>query len=148
MLAGHAEWDEVANDYSSLTIVPVGNCDRSSLDLIGSPRMIEVLKFASEHYDLVFLDSPPILPVSDAAVISSIADKTILLIEWNKTDRDLVFQAIDNVHLNKGTITGVVLNKVNLATIKSYGHNYSKFFTAAEKYYEYDGGKPFKQGRS
>ena len=148
LLAGHAEWDEVANDYSSLTIVPVGNCDRSSLDLIGSPRMIEVLKFASEHYDLVFLDSPPILPVSDAAVISSIADKTILLIEWNKTDRDLVFQAIDSVHLNKGTVTGVVLNKVNLATIKSYGHNYSKYFTAAEKYYEYDGGKPFQQGRS
>ena len=148
LLAGHAKWDEVANDYSSLTIVPVGNCDRSSLDLIGSPRMIEVLKFASEHYDLVFLDSPPILPVSDAAVISSIADKTILLIEWNKTDRDLVFQAIDSVHLNKGTVTGVVLNKVNLATIKSYGHNYSKFFTAAEKYYEYDGGKPFQQGRS
>ncbi|MGH8614864.1 MAG: GumC family protein, partial [Gammaproteobacteria bacterium] len=99
LLAGRAEWDEVANDYSSLTIVPVGNRALGSLDLIGSPRMIEVLKFASEHYDLVFLDSPPILPVSDGTVISSIADKTILLIEWNKTDRDLVFQAIDSVHL-------------------------------------------------
>jgi capsular exopolysaccharide synthesis family protein len=148
LLAGRAKWDEIANDYSSLTIVPVGNCDRSSLDLIGSPRMIEVLKFASEHYDLVFLDSPPILPVSDAAVISSIADKTILLIEWNKTDRDLVFQAIDSVHLNKGTVTGVVLNKVNLATIRSYGYNYSKYFIDAEKYYEHDGGQSSRQGRS
>ncbi len=137
LLAGHAKWDEVANDYSSLTIVPVGNGAQRSLDLIGSPRMIEVLKFASQHYDLVFLDSPPILPVSDAAVISGIADKTILLIEWNKTDRDLVFQAIDSVHLNKGAVTGVVLNKVNLATIKSFGYNYSKFFTATEKYYEH-----------
>ena len=140
LLSGRAEWDEIANIYSnsSLTVVPVGNCDQSSLDLIGSPRMIEVLKFTSEHYDLVFLDSPPILPVSDAAVISSIAEKTILLVEWNKTDRDLVCQAIDSVHLNKGTVTGVVLNKVNLAAIRSYGYNYSKYYTDVEKYYGRD----------
>ncbi|MGA7384608.1 MAG: GNVR domain-containing protein, partial [Methylocella sp.] len=69
LLSGHAGWREIANDYSSLTIVPAGNGAQGSLDLIGSPRMIEVLNFASEHYDLVFLDSPPILPVSDAAVI-------------------------------------------------------------------------------
>jgi polysaccharide biosynthesis transport protein len=148
LLAGRAEWGDIANDYSSLTIVPVGNGVQSSLDLIGSPRMIEVLKFASAHYDLVFLDSPPILPVSDAAVISGIADKTILLIEWNKTDRDLVFQAIDTIQFNKGTVSGVVLNKVNLATIRSYGYNYSKFFTDIEKYYEHDDGQSFQQGRS
>jgi polysaccharide biosynthesis transport protein len=148
LLAGRAEWEEIANDYSSLTIVPVGNGAQSSLDLIGSSRMIEVLKFASEHYDLVFLDSPPILPVSDAAVISSIADKTILLIEWNKTDRDLVFQAIDSVHLNKGTVTGVVLNKVNLAAIRSYGYNYSKYFTDIDKYYQSSDGQSSQQGRS
>jgi succinoglycan biosynthesis transport protein ExoP len=141
LLAGRAKWGEIANDHSSLTIVPVGNCDQSSLDLIGSARMIEVLKFASEHYDLVFLDSPPILTVSDAAIISSIADQTILLIEWNKTDRDLVFQAIDCVHLNKGTVTGVVLNKVNLASIKSYGYHHSKYFVDAQKYYKHDGGQ-------
>jgi len=141
LLAGRAKWGEIANDHSSLTIVPVGNCDQSSLDLIGSARMIEVLKFASEHYDLVFLDSPPILTVSDAAIISSIADQTILLIEWNKTDRDLVFQAIDCVHLNKGTVTGVVLNKVNLASIKSYGYHHSKYFIDAQKYYKHDGGQ-------
>ncbi|MGH6844791.1 MAG: hypothetical protein ACRECU_08755, partial [Methylocella sp.] len=120
----------------------------SPLDLIGSPRMIEVLKFASERYDLVFLDSPPMLPVSDAAVISSIADKTILLIEWNKTDRDLVLQAIDSIHLNKGTVTGVVLNKVNLVAIRSYGYEYRKFFAETEKYYAYGEGQSSQQGRS
>ncbi|MGH9824364.1 MAG: polysaccharide biosynthesis tyrosine autokinase [Blastocatellia bacterium] len=148
LLAGRAEWDKIANDYSSLTIVPIGKLAPSPLDLIGSPRMIEVLKFASERYDLVFLDSPPILPVSDAAVISSIADKTILLIEWNKTDRDLVMQAIDSIHLNKGTVTGVVLNKVNLVAIRSYGYEYSKFFTDTEKYYAYGDGRSSNQGRS
>jgi polysaccharide biosynthesis transport protein len=148
LLAGHAEWSEIANDYSSLTIVPIGNGAQNSLELIGSPRMIEVLKFASAHYDLVFLDSPPILPVSDAAVISSIADQTVLLIEWNKTDRDLVFQAIDSVRLYKGTVSGVVLNKVNLAAVRSYGYNYSKFFTDTEKYYENDNDQSSQQRRS
>jgi capsular exopolysaccharide synthesis family protein len=140
LLAGRAEWDEITNIYSnsSLTVVPAGNCDQSSLDLIGSPRMIEVLKFCAEHYDFVFLDSPPLVPVSDAAVISGIAEKTILLIEWNKTDRDIVCQAIDSVNLNKATVTGVVLNKVNLATISTYGDNYSKYFHHIGKYYERD----------
>ncbi len=137
LLSGRAKWDDVANIYShsSLTIMPVGKCDHSSLNLIDSPRMIDVLKFASEHYDFVFLDSPPILPVSDATVLSSIAEKTILLIEWNKTDRDLVNHAIKKIIFNKGTIMGVVLNKVSLGAISSFGYNYSKYFSEAEKYY-------------
>jgi capsular exopolysaccharide synthesis family protein len=140
LLTGRAEWHEIANIHyrSSLTVVPVGGHGKSSLDLIASPRMNEVLKFASEHYDLVFLDSAPVLPVSDAAVISSMSDKTILLIEWNKTDRDLVRKAIDSINLNKGNIIGVVLNKVNLSAVKSYGPDYSKYFTDAAKYYERD----------
>jgi succinoglycan biosynthesis transport protein ExoP len=140
LLSGRAEWDDVANNYSHspLTVVPVGNCDQSSIDLIGSPRMIDVLKFASQHYDLVFLDSPPLLPASDAAVISSIAEKTILLIEWNKTDRDLVRQAINRVKLNKGALAGIILNKVDLGAIRTYGYNYSKYFTEVEKYYDCD----------
>jgi polysaccharide biosynthesis transport protein len=140
LLSRRAKWDEIANNYSdsSLTVVPVGNVDENALDLIGSPRMNEALKIIAEHYDLVFLDGPPILPVSDAAIISNIADKTLLLIEWNKTDRDLVCQAIDCINLNKGTLSGVVLNKVNLAAIKSYGGNYSKYYSNIEEYYERD----------
>ncbi len=138
LLSGRSEWHEVAHiQYrSSLTVVPVGGSDEGSLDLIASPRMSEVLKFASEQYDLVFLDSAPVLPVSDAAVISSLADKTILLIEWNKTDRELVRKAIESINRNNGSVIGAVLNKVNLPVVKAYGHDYSKYFTDAEKYYE------------
>jgi succinoglycan biosynthesis transport protein ExoP len=139
-LAGQATWDEIATIYShsSLTVVPVGISGQNSLDLIGSARMVEVLKLASEHYDLVFLDSSPILPVSDSVVISGIVEKTILVVEWNKTDRDLVCQAIERIHLNKGTVIGIVLNKVNLAEVRSYGYNYSKYFTEIAKYYDHD----------
>jgi capsular exopolysaccharide synthesis family protein len=138
LLSGRAEWQEIAHiQYrSSLTVVPVGAADKSSLDHIGSARMSKVLKFAAEQYDLVFLDSAPVLPVSDAAVIASMADKTILLIEWNKTDRELVLKAIDSITRNNGNLIGAVLNKVNLPVVKSYGHDYSKYFTDAEKYYE------------
>jgi succinoglycan biosynthesis transport protein ExoP len=138
LLAGRAEWDEIVNICisSSLTVVPAGKCDECALDLIGSSRMIEVLRFATEHNDLIFLDSPPILPVSDATVLSSIVEKTILLIEWNKTDRDLICQAIKRIKLAKGAVAGIVLNKVNLAEISSFGYNYRKYFTDVEKYYQ------------
>ncbi len=100
--------------------------------------MAEVLKFASEYYDVIFLDGPPVLPVPDAGVIAKITDKTVLLIEWNKTDRDLVCRAVDCINLNKGTLAGVVLNKVNLDAIKTYGGNYSKYYSNSENYYERD----------
>ena len=139
LLSGRAEWDEITNNYSDspLTVVPAGNCSQTALDLIGSPRMAEVLKLTTQ-YDLVFLDGPPVLPVSDAAIISNLADKTVLLIEWNRTDRDLVGQAVECINHHKGSVSGIVLNKVNFATIKSYGGNYSKYYSNIEKYYERD----------
>jgi hypothetical protein len=62
----------------------------------------------------------------------------MLLVEWNKTDRDLVCRAIDCINLNKGTVARIVMNKVNLAAIKSYGANYSKYYSNIENYYERD----------
>jgi succinoglycan biosynthesis transport protein ExoP len=140
LLSSRAEWNEITHNYphSSLTVVGAGHCDQSAFDLVGSSRMAEVLKFASENYDVVFLDGPPVLPVSDAALIAKIADKTMLLIEWNKTDRDLVCRAVDSINLNKGTLAGVVLNKVNMDAIKTYGGNYSKYYSNIESYYERD----------
>jgi polysaccharide biosynthesis transport protein len=140
LLSTRAEWNEITHNYphSSLTVVAAGNCDQSAFELIGSSQMAEVLKFASENYDVVFLDGPPVLPVSDAAVIAKITDKTVLLIEWNKTDRDLVCRAVDCINLNKGTLAGVVLNKVNLDAIRTYGGNYSKYYSNIENYYERD----------
>jgi polysaccharide biosynthesis transport protein len=140
LLSARAEWQQIGHNHAhpSLTVVPAGNCDQRSFELIGSPRMTEVLKYASDHYDIVFLDGPPVLPVSDAALIAKIADKTMLLIEWNKTDRDLVCRAIDSINLHKGTVAGVVLNKVNLAAIKTYGAYYSKYYSNIENYYQRD----------
>ncbi len=140
LLSARAKWDEVAHSYpnSSLTVVAAGNCDHRSFDLIGSPLMTSLLKFASNHYDLVFLDGPPVLPVSDAALIAKTAEKTVLLIEWNKTDRDLVHQAIDRITRNDGTVAGVVLNKVNLDLIKSNGADYGRYYSSIESYYKRD----------
>ena len=50
----------------------------------------------------------------------------------------LCVRLLTAVHLNKGTVTGVVLNKVNLAAIRSYGYNYSKYYGDVEKYYGRD----------
>jgi Mrp family chromosome partitioning ATPase len=49
-----------------------------------------------------------------------------------------VTQAINKIAANRGHITGVVLNKVDLTTIRTYGPNYSKYFTSVEKYYAPD----------
>ncbi|SFK77080.1 GumC family protein [Methylocapsa palsarum] len=138
LLAERNSWAEVAHRCpgTSLTVVPAGTCDDSSVDLIGSSKMIEMVNAASQYYDFVLLDSAPVLPVSDAVLISAVAKKTIILVEWNKTDRELVSQAAASVNLNKGHVIGVVLNKVDLEVVKSYGYEYSKHFAYGEKYYQ------------
>jgi len=140
LLAGRAAWGDMKTTHpkSSLTVVPIGKSDQNSPDLVTSSEMAKILKFAAEHYDLVFLDSPPILPVPDAAAISGLAQKTIVLVEWNKTDRDLVTQAIERINAHNGAVSGVVLNKVDVDLAKSYGYGYSKYFCEIEKYYNND----------
>ncbi len=76
--------------------------------------MREVLDLAREEYDFVILDSPPVLPVTDAVVLAREGDGVVLVVKGHDTPRELVRRARDQLALAGAHLLGAVVNNVDL----------------------------------
>ncbi len=103
--------------------------------ILESHAMKAALATFSERYDLVILDSPPVMAVSDARIISQLADYTIFIVHWARTPRDVVKTAVAAL-LNVTDRVGIVINKVNLAkhALYEYG-DYGDYYSRYHGYY-------------
>ena len=72
----------------------------------------------------MLIDSPPVLPVTDAAILSRYADATLMLAAAEKTRRGDLHRAVEKLEQSGTTILGVVLNKVTKQTGRDYGYGY------------------------
>lgn len=104
-------------------------------EILESHAMKAALATFSERYDLVILDSPPVMAVSDARIISQLADYTIFIVHWARTPRDVVKTAVSAL-LNVTDRVGIVINKVNLAkhALYEYG-DYGDYYSRYHGYY-------------
>src|SRR6185437_3180241 len=114
-------------------------------EILESHAMKAALATFSERYDLVILDSPPVMAVSDARIISQLADYTIFIVHWAKTPRDVVKSAVAAL-LGVTDRVGIVINKVNLAkhALYEYG-DYGDYYSRYNSYY---GANPNQRGAS
>ena len=85
--------------------------------------LIPVLREFSKHFDLVIVDSPAILPLGGSGAYLQCADRAVLLVEWDRTDRAAVADALETLDFDARKIVGVVLNKVPIGWchLFSYG---------------------------
>ena len=84
--------------------------------------MKEFLNKAATQYDLVILDSSPIMMLSDARILCRLADKTVFVVRWRKTRRDLALASLKQL-LDEGCeVAGVVLSRVNKRKYDNYGY--------------------------
>jgi len=115
-LIGEASLDSVIVDLDAprLSFLPAGPVPPNPAELVGSARMREALAHLRERYDFVILDAPPILPVTDAVVLSRIADAVVLVVKGQHTPRDLVRRARDQLVQAGANLIGVVANGVNM----------------------------------
>ncbi|WP_119302653.1 GumC family protein [Dongia deserti] len=82
-------------------------------DLLNSGHMEMLIEEARSRYDLVIIDSPPILVAADAAIVARCADHCLFFVRWGSTARDYVANAVRKLELYKVTVTGIVLSHVN-----------------------------------
>lgn len=115
-----------------LDIIPAFGRAANAQDLLGSQQMKKFVAEVSANYDLVIIDTPPILAVSDAAVVARAVDTTLFLVRWATTSRDMVVQALKQLKNFDCRVAGLVLNQVNLNEMASYGDGYYN-----HKYHEY-----------
>jgi polysaccharide biosynthesis transport protein len=104
-------------------------------DLLGSQRMQDFLRAIAPHYDLVLVDSPPVLAASDALVLARSVDATVFVVRWGKTPHQVVAAALKQIHSVGGVVAGGVLGRVPLKRHAKYGYADHGYYYAVYKEY-------------
>ena len=138
-----------STEYNNLSAMTSGSLPPNPSELMGSDKMLEILTFLKENYDLVLLDTPPALVVTDANVLATRVDGVLLVIRPSVTKRAAVKYVIEQLRQVKANIIGVVFNDVNVRRSHYYyrGYYYSKY----SKGYHYsasDGDSSLKHQKS
>jgi capsular exopolysaccharide synthesis family protein len=116
-----------------LLVLPAGSKTMNPPDVLGSERMRLLISHLKEQFDYVVIDTPPVGPVIDPAIVARLADKTIFVVQWGSTPRELVTNSIQQVSKHK-RVAGVVLNSVVENRAQKYGGEYY-YGKSYEKYY-------------
>lgn len=108
----------------TLDFMPSGKLPSTSMGILNSVQMKDLIQELKRRYDFVFFDSPPILGVSDASVLASEVDMTLMVIQYRKYPQIMTVRAKQMVEKVAGNLLGVVLNNINISQ-DSYYYYYS-----------------------
>jgi polysaccharide biosynthesis transport protein len=122
--------DEVVRtEVPNLSVIPAGPIPPNPAELIQSERFRQLLDTISSRFDRIVIDSPPVVAVTDAAILSTMVDSTVLVVRAFKTTKELARQARRALGDVGARTAGVVLNWVDLNR-----HEYSHYY-----YYKREG---------
>ncbi len=121
-----------ATPQEGLFIIPSGPRPPNPAEVLGSEACHRALDRLNELFDLVIIDSPPVVAVTDAVVLSAHVDGVIIVIKSFKVARDLVLQAKRQLTDVDARLIGVVLNDFDIQR-KSYGYYYYYTYYGAER---------------
>jgi capsular exopolysaccharide synthesis family protein len=110
------------DEESGMHFIPVTAKTSNPQDLLGSNHMKALLDVMRERYDLIVLDTPPVLAVSDSLVLSHHADATIFLTRWARTQRSVVLGALKSFRTIGTKLAGAVLTRVDMQSHSTYGY--------------------------
>ena len=118
-----------ATAVPNLFVLTSGPVPPNPAELVGSMRMRESLEAATTDFDLLLLDSPPIVSVSDALALCAITDGVVLVIRVGRIPHEVVRRAVMQIESVKGRILGVLMNHVNLKR-DGYYYDYYRYYHA------------------
>jgi len=131
LLEGHSDSCVITTEVPNLFVIPAGPIPPNPSELLHSERFRTFLASMAEQYDQVILDSPPVVAVTDAVILSTMVDATVLVIRAFKTTKDLARHGVRLLNDVGANLAGAVLNAVNVNR-DEYNYWY--------KYYRKDGG--------
>lgn len=116
--------DYLQNVYPGLDVITSGKIPSNPTEIINSKAIKELIKDLSEHYDYIFLDTPPLVLVSDPLTIATYSDAVILTIAYSETEREVVKSSIDSLKQVNANIIGTILNKLPVSKNNKYYYSY------------------------
>jgi succinoglycan biosynthesis transport protein ExoP len=108
----------------SLFLLPAGPLPPNPSELLGSKRFAELLTKLRVHFDYICIDSPPVLLVTDAQLISPLVDGYVLILRFNRTSERLLERCLSLMGTTKTTALGIVMNAVNIRVAGYSGNGY------------------------
>ncbi|WP_395067878.1 polysaccharide biosynthesis tyrosine autokinase [Paraburkholderia silvatlantica] len=126
ILAGDAQLEEalVRTGFDGLDLLPAGSAlPPNPGELLERPAFAAILKDAATHYDYVIVDSPPVLPVSDAVTLAQVCDATFVVSRADTTSRHHLAETMKRLNQSGIRVTGQVFNGFR-ATRYGYGYGY------------------------
>lgn len=106
---------------SNLYILPAGGRVKNSAEFLSSSRMYKILSTLKAEFDIIIIDSPPILSLADMNILSKLVDGVLMVVRAGETPKDIVLKAVNS--LSSGKIIGVILNGAE-RSMKKYERYY------------------------
>jgi capsular exopolysaccharide synthesis family protein len=127
-LSGNAEVNEILRNSQvpGLHVILAGSEVRSPADLLAGKKFRSFLKSVREHFDVILLDTPPVLPVADTLSLRDQVDRFLLVYRAGFTPYPMLRQVIEEIGEQK--VLGVVINRVKPMTDKYYKQYYGKYY--------------------
>jgi Mrp family chromosome partitioning ATPase/cell division protein FtsN len=131
IIMGRFEMEDImaAPGLDNLHIIESGPIPANPSELLSSPAMATFLREVREEYDVVLIDTPPVLPVTDSAIVAGQADGVVLVYQAGKVGRLVLKRAKAHIESARGTVLGVVLNDVQSEIAGyTYAHYYTHYY--------------------
>ncbi|MBM4158645.1 MAG: polysaccharide biosynthesis tyrosine autokinase [Ignavibacteria bacterium] len=117
----------------NLKHITSGTIPPNPSELLGSKQMREFIVKLRSLYDIIILDSPPYMSVTDSEILTKITDGTILIVQAHKTPIDVFLKTYDRITINDPTkFLGSVLNNFSFKSAYGYYYNYYYYYTRPE----------------
>jgi len=111
----------------NLDFMASGKLPNSSMGILGSAQMKEMINELKKRYDFIFFDSPPILGVSDASILASEVDLVMQVIQYRRYPQPMTVRAKQMIEKVGGNMVGIVLNNINMSQDEGY-YYYSGYY--------------------
>ena len=125
VLIGRADVEDVVQPLGTTTLdlLPAGQIPPNPSELLGSPAMAGLLDRLTTSYDTVVLDSPPLLPVTDAAVLSKLAGGALIVVGADRIHRPQLQETLGSLETAGAHVLGLVLNKIDRREAGTYSYD-------------------------
>lgn len=133
VLIRERQWNECLVQHTDkLFLLPSGPIPPNPSEMLSSRALRVLMGMLREEFDYIFIDSPPVLAVADAMVLTTNSDGTIFVVDTQKTNRNLARRAVGSLQQAHARILGVVLNRVTKQSGDTYYYSSYNYYSNGE----------------
>ena len=119
-------------NIKGVDILTTGPTPPNPVELLGSENNRRLMKVLRKKYDIIILDCPPVLGLSDALILTQFSDANLLTFSIKKTKKENIERAIKTFDTANAKVTGVVVNKATMSKNGYYGYYYNDYYTSGD----------------